>query len=94
MANWSKLNKEFDNLIDNLTDEQWNEWLSMKETHKAIDNLNLLIKAKLREPDMLKNAAVSSNVIVHSMYTGSQGDRIDGSLSVSFNGQNTFALAA
>lgn len=32
MANWEKLNKEFDEIIDNMTADEWREWKKKCDT--------------------------------------------------------------
>lgn len=34
MANWEKLNKEFDDVIDNLSKEDWERWLANRKANR------------------------------------------------------------
>jgi len=47
-ANWNKLNKEFDDLFDKLTDEDWNNWTSHRESKKALRREVLNLKARIQ----------------------------------------------
>ena len=35
MANWDKLNKEFDIILDGITDDEWNEFKTMIDKKRA-----------------------------------------------------------
>ncbi len=45
MANWEKLDKEFYNVVNNLTDEQWQLWRKQQ-------NNNRIIRQKQKEMEM------------------------------------------
>ena len=49
MANWEKLNKEFDDLIDNMSQEDWKHWDANRAARRELRKANVLIKAKIRE---------------------------------------------
>ena len=49
MANWNKLNAEFDNLINNLTDSDWDKWAAESEQRKAQRKSEILSKAQIQE---------------------------------------------
>ena len=54
MANWKKLNKEFDEVLNNLTDEEWEAWYIHKEVKGVMKRRQLISDAKIQE-DILKN---------------------------------------
>ena len=39
MADWTKLNKEFDNVINNLSDEEWDEFVQLVNKKKKKSKL-------------------------------------------------------
>ena len=49
MANWKKLNKEFDEVLNNLTDEEWEGWYKHKEGKGAMKRKQLILDAKIQE---------------------------------------------
>jgi hypothetical protein len=49
VANWDILNKEFDDLLDRLSNEEWQEWYAKKETQEKILRLELTLRAKIQE---------------------------------------------
>ena len=54
MANWKKLNKEFGEVLNNLTDEEWEAWYKHKEVKGVMKRRQLILKAKIQE-DILNN---------------------------------------
>jgi len=48
MANWDKLNAEFDALINKMTAEKWAEWQSNRPANRKIRKAEMLAKAKAR----------------------------------------------
>ena len=36
MANWEKLNSKFNQIIDNMSNEDWNKWSSERMAKKAL----------------------------------------------------------
>ena len=49
MANWDKLNRQFDELIDKMSAEDWIFWAENKEQRKVMRRLEMQLKAKLQE---------------------------------------------
>lgn len=45
MANWNKLNKEFDNVINNLTDKDWNDWYDNIDKQKESCKIQMILEA-------------------------------------------------
>jgi hypothetical protein len=48
MANWDKLNQEFDNLLENISDQEWETWAQNREQKKIVRRLQLELKAKIQ----------------------------------------------
>ncbi len=48
MANWDKLNKEFDQLMGSMTPEAWERWSANRVARKAMRRSELEMKAKLQ----------------------------------------------
>lgn len=49
MANWKKLNKEFRDLIDNISDEDFDKWYDNREVKKQIRRQQMQIEASIQE---------------------------------------------
>ena len=49
MANWEKLNKKFDETLDGLTNEDWDNWFRDREKNKEFRKEQRLLKAKMYE---------------------------------------------
>jgi hypothetical protein len=47
MANWEKLNSKFNQIIDNMSNEDWNKWSSERMAKKAMRNSEMLLRAKV-----------------------------------------------
>ena len=53
MANWNKLNKQFNDLIESMSTEDWESWAANKANRKAMRNSQMGLKAKLQEEKIL-----------------------------------------
>ena len=53
VANWDILNKEFDDLLDRLSDDEWIAWHEKIETQKKMLRLDLLLKAEIQAAKIL-----------------------------------------
>jgi len=62
MANWDKLNKEFDSVFESLTSEDWKLWEDQRAAKKKLRRLELMLKAKLQE-EKLKFTQLASNSV-------------------------------
>ena len=49
MANWEKLNREFDDLINNLPEDEWDKWYENREVKKAIRRQKMNLKIQIQE---------------------------------------------
>ena len=58
MANWEKLNKEFDDLIDNLSDEEWNTWYENREEKRTVRRQKMLLEAQIQEVKNKRNGVM------------------------------------
>ena len=47
MADWKKLNEEFDKVLNNMTPEAWKIWSENREIKKAIRRKEMELKTKL-----------------------------------------------
>ncbi len=48
MANWNILNKEFDAVLNSISDADFEDWYSNIEAQKEIGKLQMLLEAKLQ----------------------------------------------
>lgn len=64
MADWGKLNKEFDDLMGNLTDADWIKWKENKEVKRNIRRMNLTLKAKIQEQRIIQKSLAHSGTFV------------------------------
>ena len=48
MANWKKLNKEFDNVFDNISDQEWNDWYCNIDAQKEMYQKELLLEFEIQ----------------------------------------------
>jgi hypothetical protein len=47
MANWDKLNKEFNNLLESFQDSDWSKWKSNRALKKETRRLKMIKKTKI-----------------------------------------------
>lgn len=96
MANWDKLNKEFDQLMGSMTQEAWERWSANREDRKAMRRLEMEMKAKLQmEKIFLSN--IEGNQLLNNMpvcIDMSNEFTIDVPVSPVDAGENNYALAA
>ena len=60
MANWDKLNKEFDALIDGMSQEDWKRWDANRTAKREFRKETMLLKAKIRERVLNSQTFVSA----------------------------------
>jgi hypothetical protein len=46
-AKWDKLNKEFDDVIDNMTDEQWHYWRNNQAKNQALRQAKMKLEMEI-----------------------------------------------
>lgn len=98
MANWEKLNKEFDQVFNSLQDLDWEQWDSVRASRKEMRRLELLLKAKIQE-EKIKFSQLSSElneIINQSAYVSEQNITTScvSNTSIEVAGENNYALAA
>lgn len=103
MANWDKLNKEFDEILNNISDEEWNDWYNNIDRQKDMYQLQILLDAKMQSEKIRFNK-ISGNLIIDELFTNeSMEDNSNIEFSKSFlkgvnkvkaGGEKQYALAA
>jgi len=53
MANWNKLNEQFDSLLDSMSQEDWQSWAKNRGDKKLMRTSEMLLKAKLQEEKLI-----------------------------------------
>ena len=53
MANWDKLNKEFDAILNNISDEEWNDWYNNIDAQKDMCQMQMLLEAKMQSEKII-----------------------------------------
>lgn len=48
MANWEKLNKEFDDVFDNISDQEWSDWYNNIDAQKEMYQKELLLESEIQ----------------------------------------------
>ena len=48
MANWKKLNKEFETVINKITDAEWDNWIKNIDEQKNNEKIKMLIEAYIQ----------------------------------------------
>jgi hypothetical protein len=71
MANWEKLNSKFNQIIDNMSNEDWNKWSSERMAKKAMRNSEMLLRAKLQEEKIILSSIIGCNISSHTGYSSS-----------------------
>lgn len=63
MANWNKLNQEFSTLIDNLTDDDWNNWQANREAKKTMRRLEMQLRAKIQADKITLSSRIGHQIL-------------------------------
>ncbi len=94
MANWDKLNRDFEATLDSLTDEQLTLWKGQRELKKRMRRAELEMSAKIQEQKIaigkfsgieLLNISIESSALYLAILTKNQ---------VIVAGESTYAMAA
>lgn len=64
MANWDKLNEEFDAILNNISDEEWNDWYNNIEAQKDMYKMQMLLESKMQSEKIIFNKLLG-NLIIH-----------------------------
>ncbi len=102
MANWEKLNKEFDAVLDNITDKEWNDWFEGVSEQKELEKMQMLLEANLQSEKLLFNKLIGNTIINQTLVGESVVDlsrlKFDASFSNVKNynskSKNNYPLAA
>lgn len=63
MANWDKLNKEFDAILNNISDEEWNDWYNNIDAQKEMCQMQMLLEAKMQSEKLIFNKLFGELII-------------------------------
>ena len=63
MANWDKLNKEFDAILDNISDQEWNDWYNNIDAQKEMCQMQMLLEAKMQSEKIIFNKIIGKIII-------------------------------
>lgn len=70
MANWDKLNFEFDKVLSEMTSDDWNAWALNREAKKAMRQMEMMLKRKLKEDSIfLSEIKGSQSQIEESLFS-------------------------
>jgi hypothetical protein len=63
MANWDILNKEFDAILNNISDEEWNDWYNNIDSQKEMCQKQMLLEAKMQSEKIIFNKLFGNLII-------------------------------
>ncbi len=63
MADWDKLNKELDSILENITDNEWNDWIEDISKQKEIEKMQMLLDANLQSEKLLFEKLIGKTII-------------------------------
>jgi len=67
MANWQKLNTEFYSVLNNITDVEWDKWMSEKDARKSMRQLELSLRAKIQEEKLLMESIEATQLYFETL---------------------------
>jgi hypothetical protein len=63
MANWDKLNKEFDVILNNISDEEWNDWYGNIDAQKEMYKMQMMLEAKMQSEKIIFNKLLGKLIV-------------------------------
>lgn len=63
MANWDELNREFDGLLEKISDKDWDNWAENRERNKAMRRQLLEMKAKIQSIKLFLDKRINDIII-------------------------------
>jgi hypothetical protein len=79
VANWDILNKEFDDLMNKLSDDEWIAWYSQIDAQKESLRKDILLSAKIQEKKISPSLYNGVNIF-NEVQTSMQYDYINNEL--------------
>lgn len=71
MANWEKLNKEFDAILDNISDQEWNDWYDSIDAQKEMCQMQMMLEAKMQSEKIIFNKLLGELIINETLKSDS-----------------------
>lgn len=98
MANWNKLNTEFYTLLNDITDVDWENWMTLRDARKAMRRMELTLRAKMQEEklllDSIKGTQSYINIFSTDIVANSHINFKITRVAIENVGENNNALAA
>lgn len=63
MANWEKLNKEFDAILENISNQEWKDWHDSIEAQKEMCQMQMMLEAKMQSEKIIFNKLLGELII-------------------------------
>jgi hypothetical protein len=98
MVNWEDLDREFYNVLNNMTDQQWHSWRSQQESNRALRQKQKELEMELHLLS-LESKLVRDEIILEQTYdsmclSGIDNYRFDGFFDKKNTVNTAYALAA
>lgn len=103
MANWEKLNREFDAILDSISDQEWNDWFDSIEDQKEMCKMQMILEARMQSEKIIFNGLLGELIINQTLKSDSIVSFSDINLVSSFsssikefksNSESNYPLAA
>lgn len=102
MANWEKLNKEFDTILDSITDKEWDNWLEGISKQKELEKMQMLLEANMQSEKLLFDKLMGNIIVNQTLVSESVVDlsklKFDNNFSnvkrYNSKNKNNYSLAA
>ena len=63
MANWDILNKEFDDILNNISDDDWSDWFNNLDAQKEMCKMQMNLEANLQAQKLSFNKIIGHLII-------------------------------
>lgn len=102
MANWEKLNKEFDTILDSITDKEWDNWFEGISKQKELEKMQMLLEANMQSEKLLFDKLMGNTIVNQTLVSESVVDSSKLKLGNNFSNvkkynsksENNYSLAA
>ena len=96
MANWEKLNQKFDQVLDSMTDADWDNWAKDREMKRQMRKQKMILKARLQQ-EKIALAKSNGDILLRSKVYSVESSSVnsqDFSVSNGIAGEYNYAFAA
>jgi hypothetical protein len=94
MADWDLLNTQFDTVMSELTDSDWDHWYECKCVNRAMRRKEMELRARIQAGKLQLNDFNGNEIFSHTLDLYSKISIPEGIGAFEFAGESNYAMAA